>query len=161
VLNRREFLALAACAARAQNKPDFTLRIAPVDLEIAPRKIVHTIGYNGSVPGPILRLREGRPVTVEVHNDTAAPELVHWHGLFIPPEVDGSMEEGTPMVPAHGARSYTFVPSPSGTRWYHSHTGAGRNLKRATYSGQFGMLYVESAGDPGRFLFQLWCCSLG
>ena len=50
-------------------------------------------------PGPVLRLPEGRPVTVDVVNQTSIPELVHWHGMFIPPEVDGSAEEGTPMVP--------------------------------------------------------------
>src|SRR5580698_3333883 len=119
-MHRREFLAAmggAACA-RAANAADIALRISLVKLEIAPGKIVKTTGYNGTVPGPLLRLPEGKPVTIAVQNDTSVPELVHWHGLFIPSEVDGSMEEGTPVVPAHGSRSYTFTPRPSGTRWY-------------------------------------------
>ena len=96
-------------------------------------------------------MREGQPVTIEVHNDTSIPELVHWHGLFIPSEVDGSMEEGTPMIAPRGVARYTFVPKPSGTRWYHTHIAAGRNLNRATYTGQFGFLYIEPASDPERF----------
>ena len=161
-MDRREFLAAvgtglsAASREAAQGVPenpkaDVTLRISPVEVEIAPRRTIKTIGYNGSVPGPVLRLREGQPVTVEVRNETSDHEIVHWHGLFIPSEVDGSEEEGTPMVPAHGSRRYTFVPRPSGTRWYHTHVSAGRNLKRATYTGQFGFLYVEPASEPGRY----------
>jgi FtsP/CotA-like multicopper oxidase with cupredoxin domain len=151
-MDRRQFLAaLAAQAAPDNPKADISLRISPVELEIAPRRTIQTTGYNGSAPGPVLRLREGRPVTVEVHNETPIPEIVHWHGLFVPSEVDGAEEEGTPMVPPHGSRRYTFVPRPSGTRWYHTHVSAGRNLKRATYTGQFGFFYVEPATDPGRY----------
>ena len=132
-------------------KADITLRISPVDLEIAPGKIIKTTGYNGTAPGPILRVEEGVPITIEVQNETAVPELAHWHGLFVPSEVDGSAEEGTPTVPAHGSRQYLIVPRPAGTRWYHSHISAGRDLKRATYTGQFGFLYVEPKSEPGRY----------
>src|ERR1700722_11331107 len=127
MLNRREFLtatgvsamgvALASVprfsslAALPPAKPDLTLRIAPVSLEIAPGNVIKTIGYNGKVPGPILRFREGKRITVDVHNDTDMPEIVHWHGQFIASDVDGSEEEGTPVVPAHGSRQYTFEPS--------------------------------------------------
>src|SRR4029077_11684531 len=79
-----------------------TLRIAPISLEVGPGKIIKTVGYNGSAPGPILRFREGKPVTVDVFNDTDVPETVHWHGQLIPSAVDGSAEEGTPVIPAHG-----------------------------------------------------------
>ena len=152
-MNRREFLALIGPAAvlRAADSPDITLRISAIDLEIAPGKIIKTTGYNGSAPGPVLRVREGKPVTVEVHNDTSSAEFVHWHGLMIPSEVDGAAEEGTPPVPAHGSRRFTFTPRPSGTRWYHTHTMAGRDLKRATYSGQYGFFYIEPPSDPAPF----------
>ena len=75
---------------------DFTLRIAPIEIEIAPRRKIKTTGYNGGVPGPVLRVREGRTVTIDVYNDSNTAELVHWHGLFTPSEVDGAAEEGTP-----------------------------------------------------------------
>ena len=163
-MDRRDFLAvmgtpacwsvasrLAAQAAPENPKADITLRISPVEIEIAPRRTIKTTGYNGSVPGPLLRLREGQSVTVDVHNETPTPEIVHWHGLFVPVEVDGAAEEGTPMVPPHGSRRYAFVPRPSGTRWYHTHVSAGRNLKRSTYTGQFGFLYVEPKSDPDQY----------
>ncbi len=132
-MERRTFLALLGVPAYAElarriglqtapdnPKADVTIRISPVDVEVAKGKIIKTTGYNGSAPGPVLRMREGQPVTVEVHNDTKIPELVHWHGLFIPPEVDGSEEEGTPLVPPGGVQRYSFVPRHSGSRWYHS-----------------------------------------
>jgi FtsP/CotA-like multicopper oxidase with cupredoxin domain len=144
------------CAQRvpqllAAEKADITLRIAPVSVELAPGHTVKTTAYNGSAPGPVLRMREGKQITVEVVNETAIPELVHWHGQFIPPEVDGSAEEGTPFVPAHGRRRYTFTPRPAGTRWYHTHIPAERDLERATYTGQFGFVYVEPKNDPGDY----------
>jgi len=131
--------------------PDVTLRIGDVTIELAPGHTIKTLAYNGSVPGPLLRLPEGKPVTVEVRNDTADPEMVHWHGLHIPSEVDGSHEEGTPHVLPHDRRRYTFTPRPAGSRWYHSHGHAGRNLQKTTYSGQFGLLVVEPKSDPGRY----------
>ena len=163
-MERREFLALLGTAAYAgmtrriglqtapeDPKADVTIRISPVEWEVAPQKKIKTTGYNGSAPGPVLRLHEGQPVTVDVFNDTKTPELVHWHGLFVPSEVDGSEEEGTPMVPPGGVRRYSFIPRPSGSRWYHSHVHAGRDMKRATYTGQFGFLYVEPKDEPGQY----------
>lgn len=152
-MNRREFLAGAVSAAmlRAADPADVTLRISPVDVELAPGRIVKTIGYNGSSPGPVLRFTEGKPVTVEVQNATSDAELVHWHGFKIPSEVDGSAEEGTPPVPAHGVRRYSFTPRPSGTRYYHTHVMAGRDLKRGTYTGQFGMVLIEPRDHPAPF----------
>ncbi len=132
-------------------KADFTLRIAPVNLEIAPHRIIKTVGYNGGIPGPLLRVNENQPVIVDVFNDTSVPEYVHWHGLSIPSEVDGSAEEGTPAVAPKGRRRYGFTPRPAGTRWYHSHNFAGRNLHRATYTGQYGALIVTPRKDAARY----------
>ncbi len=140
--------------ARSQTseaRPDHTVVIEPVSLELAPDRVIKTVGFNGRVPGPVLRLQEGREVTIEVVNRTDRTDIVHWHGLFVPSEVDGAMEEGTPMVPPGGARRYTFVPRPSGTRWYHSHSGAGTDLTRSLYAGEFGFLIVEPVRDPGRY----------
>jgi len=155
-VNRREFLALAGSSALAQTgfsqaRPDITLRISPVNIEIAPGHVIKTTGYNGSVPGPVLRVKEGQPVLIEVHNDTSIPELVHWHGLQVPSEVDGAAEEGTPFIAPRASARYSFIPKPSGTRWYHTHVSAGRDLKRATYSGQYGFLYIEPKQEPEAF----------
>lgn len=154
-VNRRNFLAALGAAASVNGqesaKPDFTLRIAPVSLEVQPGKVIRTTGYNGSVPGPLIRCREGQSVTIEVTNGSALPELVHWHGLRIPSEVDGSMEEGTPMLAPGATARYTFIASPAGTRWYHSHAMAGRNLNRATYTGQYGFFCIDPPNDPGAY----------
>ncbi len=141
----------AAAKPEGTAPADLTIRIAPIALEIAPSRFISTVGYNGSSPGPVLRMREGKLVTVDVINDTDAAELVHWHGLFVPPEVDGSEEEGTPMVAPGGRRRYQFTPKPAGTRWYHSHAMAGADLHRGTYTGQYGFLMIESGNNPGQF----------
>jgi FtsP/CotA-like multicopper oxidase with cupredoxin domain len=61
------------------------------------------------------------------------------------------MEEGTPMVPAGSSRQYSFTAQPSGTRWYHSHAFAGKDLRRSLYSGQFGFFYIEPKNNPGNY----------
>jgi len=120
-------------------------------VELGPHRTISTIGYNGRVPAPIIRLREGRPIVVALINDTDTPELVHWHGQLVPSDIDGATEEGTPPVPPHGMRRYMLTPKPAGTRWVHTHTVAGPDLHRGTYSGQFGFVYVEPASEPGRY----------
>jgi FtsP/CotA-like multicopper oxidase with cupredoxin domain len=130
---------------------DFTLQIAPMLVELAPQVVISTIGYNNKVPGPLLRMREGQRVTVDVVNDTDVPEFVHWHGLFVPSDMDGAEEEGTPPVPPHGRRRYQFVAKPAGSRWYHSHTAAMLDLHRGSYTGQFGFLMIDPANDPGHY----------
>lgn len=140
-----------APAPQPTGDADFTLRIGPVTLDLAPKRSIKTIGYNGQVPGPLLRARLGKPLTVDVVNDTKDEDIVHWHGFHIPPDVDGSIEEGTPPVPPNGRRRYTFTPNPAGTRWYHSHATAGTNLKKGTYTGQFGMFVVEADANPGAY----------
>jgi FtsP/CotA-like multicopper oxidase with cupredoxin domain len=142
--------------AQQPNQPaaassDISLRIAPVIVELAPDRILSTIGYNGTSPGPVLRMKEGQPTTVTVHNDTDTPEFVHWHGFLIPSDVDGAEEEGTPPVPPHGSRTYKFTPTPSGSRWYHSHAMAMNDLSKGTYTGQFGFVYIEPASNPGAY----------
>jgi FtsP/CotA-like multicopper oxidase with cupredoxin domain len=128
---------------------DFTLQIAPMLVELAPQVVISTVGYNNKVPGPLMRMREGQRVTVEVVNETDVPEYVHWHGLFVPSEMDGAEEEGTPAVPPHGRRRYEFVARPAGSRWYHSHTAAMMDLHRGSYTGQFGFLMIDGASGPG------------
>jgi FtsP/CotA-like multicopper oxidase with cupredoxin domain len=160
LVSRRKFLKLSSIAAASAALPlyghgstgaDFSIEIAPYSLEVAHNKFIKTIAYNGQVPGPLLRMTEGRPITVEVANHSLNAELVHWHGQFLPPEVDGAMEEGTPMIAPGQTARYSFTPGPSGFRWYHTHTFAGNDLKKAAYTGQHGFLYIEPKQDPGRY----------
>ena len=146
---------IAGCLRHAQAAEpaiDHTIRIGSVSLELAPGKTIKTTGYNGTVPGPVLRLREGRPVNIKVINEAGYPDLVHWHGLYLPAVQDGATEEGSPIIPVEQSLIYSFTPRPTGTRWYHSHAMAMTDLTRSTYSGEFGFLIVESvAGEPGNY----------
>ncbi len=163
-MDRRQFLKLSGLAssgliplvgqtaqAADSEKANVTLRIAPLSLEIGPGKVIKTVGYNGTVPGPILRFAEGKTVTVDVFNDTDIPEVVHWHGQQIPSAVDGSIEEGTPPVMPKSHRRYRFAAKPAGTRWYHTHTMAHADLTRAGFSGQYGFAIVEPARHAGDY----------
>lgn len=135
----------------AREKADYTLRIANGLAELAPERIVSTTLYNGQFPGPLLRFKEGQRAVVDVYNDTDAPELVHWHGQMIPSDVDGAAEEGTPYIAPHGMRRISFVPKPSGFRFYHTHVVAGGDLNRGTYTGQVGPVYIEPKNEPGAY----------
>jgi FtsP/CotA-like multicopper oxidase with cupredoxin domain len=143
--------AVPSRSGSAAPKADYELRIATGLVELANDRIVSTTLYNGQFPGPLLRLQEGKQVTVDIHNDTDTPELVHWHGQAIPSEVDGSTEEGTPFVPPKSTRRVAFMPRPSGFRFYHTHVVAGPDLGRGTYTGQAGPVYVEPKNDAGAY----------
>jgi len=145
-------LGLARAAAQiTAHKADYTLRIAPGLVELAPRHIVSTTLYNGEFPGPLLRFKEGQRIAVDIINDTDTPELVHWHGQKIPSDVDGAAEEASPFVPAHGMRRIAFIPQPAGFRFYHTHIAAGGDLNRGTYTGQAGPVYIDPKINPGAY----------
>jgi FtsP/CotA-like multicopper oxidase with cupredoxin domain len=162
-LDRRELLIGAGAAGAAlggglgraytqsPSAPDHRLRIASLRLELAPGKVIETFGYNGTVPGPLLRFREGQPVDIDITNDSDIDDIVHWHGLYLPAAADGAMEEGSPMVERGSTRRYSFAAKPAGTRWYHSHDVAGTDLRRSLYGGLYGFLMIDSASDPGGY----------
>jgi len=130
---------------------DYTLHIKASAIEIAPKRIISLVTYNGQFPGPLLRFKEGHQVTIDIFNDTDTPEQLHWHGQKVPTDVDGAAEEGTPYIPAHGKRRIAFTPRPSGFRFYHTHNRAGANLAAGQYGGEVGPIYIEPAQEPGRY----------
>jgi FtsP/CotA-like multicopper oxidase with cupredoxin domain len=130
---------------------DHTIHIGTGLVELGPDTTISTRLYNGQFPGPLLRLTEGKRVVIDIHNDTDTPEQLHWHGQFVPADVDGAAEEGTPFIPAHGMRRIAFTPSPIGFRFYHSHLTAGADLSLGLYSGQIGLVYIEPRRDPGAY----------
>lgn len=140
-----------ASASAAESPPDYSLEIAEFDWEIAPKKKIRTAAYNGQIPGPLLRPTEGKPVTIDIVNRRETPEIVHWHGQWIPSDVDGAMEEGAPMIPPGGRTRIRFTPKPSGLHWYHTHAHAGHDLRHGLYTGQFGVLWVEPHNNPGSY----------
>jgi FtsP/CotA-like multicopper oxidase with cupredoxin domain len=159
IIDRRRFLAGSGVAlalgtrgvARAQVPADYTLRIGTGLIELSPDITVSTKTYNGQFPGPLLRLKEGRRVSVDIHNDTDTAEQLHWHGQFVADEIDGAAEEGSPYIPAHGMRRVSFVPGPAGFRFYHTHLAAKTDLSLGLYNGQAGLVYIEPKSEPGAY----------
>jgi FtsP/CotA-like multicopper oxidase with cupredoxin domain len=138
-------------AASTGGPADHSLTIAVTPVELAPNHIVSTTTYNGRFPGPLLRFKEGQPVTIDVHNQTDTPEQLHWHGQFLSTDVDGAAEEGTPFIPPHGSRRIVFTPKPSGLRFYHTHVHAGADLNKGQYAGLVGPVYIEPKNNPGNY----------
>jgi len=160
-VNRRNFLVAGASAVvqatRAQKvhsvigrlsetataPAEYQLTIVPYTLDIGPRVSVRTVAYNSQVPGPMLKLREGIPFSIDVTNRLSWPEIVHWHGLKTYSINYGAMEEGSPMIGPGETHRYHLFPQPSGSRCYHTHASAYDDLSRGTYSGQLGFLSIE------------------
>ena len=111
--------ALPSAVRGAMGKPavaDLRLRIEQCVLEIAKGVSISTVAYNGQVPGPLLRLKRGKPVSIDVTNATNREDLVHWHGLHTDPLNDGAVEEGSLLIKPGATLRYNLTPEPSGTR---------------------------------------------
>jgi FtsP/CotA-like multicopper oxidase with cupredoxin domain len=84
------------------------------------------MGYNGQLPGPLIRVKEGQTLRVRVVNRLGAvPTTTHWHGMHQPGtwRMDGVPDVSGPPIPAGGEFVYEFRATPPGTHWYHSHVG--------------------------------------
>jgi len=105
------------------------------------------ITVNGSLPGPLLRFREGDTVMLDVTNALADEDTsIHWHGLIVPPEMDGVPGVSFPGIRPGDTFTYQFLLRQSGTYWYHSHSGLQEQ------SGLFGPLIVDPV-DPDPFSY--------
>ena len=97
----------------------FELRIAPVAKRIGDAT-VRMLAYNGSIPGPALRARQGSVIDVEVINDGDLEATVHWHGLRLDNRYDGTHETQAP-IPVGGSFRYRIEFPDPGVYWYHPH----------------------------------------
>lgn len=121
---------------------DITLRIARQTMIIDGRKSA-AIGVNGTVPAPLIRLREGQTVRLNVINDLDEDSSIHWHGLLVPPEHDGVPGVSFPGIKPRSSYLYEFLVRQNGTYWYHSHSGLQEQL------GHYGPIVIDPAGtDP-------------
>src|SRR5207253_11292157 len=98
---------------------ELDLRIAPVATRLG-GETVRMLAYNGSVPGPTLKVREGSEVVVDVQNEGDLEATVHWHGLRLDNRYDGTHETQAP-IPVGGAFSYRIEFPDPGVYWYHPH----------------------------------------
>ncbi len=101
--------------------------------------------YNGTVPGPEIRVTQGDTLRVTLHNLLEEPTSIHWHGLPVPFSMDGVPGLTQPAVPPRGSFVYEFVATRPGTYWYHTHYGY--QLDRGLY----GALVVEPAHEVQRY----------
>lgn len=119
---------------------EFDLEIAELPVNYTGRASVAT-AVNGQVPAPLLRVREGDTVTIRVTNRLSEPTAIHWHGLILPPEMDGVPGISYPGIAPGETFTYRFTVRQTGTYWYHAHT-----LHEQT--GLYGAIVAESRMPP-------------
>ena len=121
---------------------DITLRIARQTMRVD-GKVSRAIGINGTVPGPLVRLREGQQARLTVVNDLDEDSSIHWHGLILPFHMDGVPGVSFPGIKPRSTFVYEFPVKQSGTYWYHSHSGLQEQI------GHYGPIVIDPAGpDP-------------
>jgi CopA family copper-resistance protein len=122
--------------------PDIKLTIGHTPVTID-GKTSHAVTINGTVPGPLLRLKEGERVRIAVTNTLDEDTSIHWHGLLVPFEMDGVPGVSFPGIKPGETFVYEFPVIQSGTYWYHSHSG----LQEA--EGHYAPIVIEPAKpDP-------------
>ena len=122
--------------------PEIDLRIAHGHHRVEGRS-GHAVAVNGSVPGPLLRLREGQTVRLNVHNHLDEDSSIHWHGLLLPFHLDGVPGVSFPGIAPGATFTAEFPVRQAGTYWWHSHS----NLQEQI--GCYGPIVVQPASaDP-------------
>jgi len=124
---------------------DFDLFIGeiPVNITGAART---AMTINGSLPGPVLRWREGDTVTLRVRNRLQEDTSIHWHGIILPANMDGVPGLSFHGIAPDGMYEYKFDVNQNGTYWYHSHSGLQEQ------AGVYGALVID-AKDPEPFSY--------
>jgi CopA family copper-resistance protein len=121
---------------------DITLRIARQTLRVD-GKVSRAIGINGTIPGPLVRLKEGQTARLTVVNDLDEESSIHWHGLILPFHMDGVPGVSFPGIKARSTFVYEFPVVQAGTYWYHSHSGLQEQL------GHYGPIVIDPKdADP-------------
>ncbi len=121
---------------------DIALTVAHQMMTIDGRQS-HAIGINGTVPAPLIRLRQGTNVRLAVTNTLDEDTSIHWHGLLVPFQMDGVPGISFPGIPARTTFTYEFPVIQSGTYWYHSHSGLQEQM------GHYGPIVIDPEGaDP-------------
>src|ERR687886_2060819 len=114
-----------------------------VDWQYAPGHSVVGNTFNGQVPGPTIEAEVGDTLVVELTNELSVPTTIHWHGLRVPADMDGTESVQRAVEPGESFE-YRFVLPDAGAFWYHSHVNETEQLERGLY----GALVVRGAGEP-------------
>ncbi|HYD58234.1 MAG TPA: multicopper oxidase family protein [Burkholderiales bacterium] len=152
-MNRRRFLSASGLLASlpfwgkafADNPRVLKLRPTSQHLVGAQNPKTDVWAYDGTVPGPVLRYRQGDVLRIEVENALPVATTVHWHGIRLPNAMDGVPEVTQKPIAANGGRfTYEFALPDAGTFWYHPHLGSAEQVGR----GLAGALIVEERDPP-------------
>ncbi len=121
---------------------EFYLVAKEAEVELQSGITVKAWTYNGTMPGPEIRVTEGDLVRVTLTNELPTGTTIHWHGLDVPNDMDGPA--GLSQAPVEPGESFTyeFIATPSGTRWYHTHTDVSTQI----LLGLYGAFIVEPKG---------------
>ncbi len=134
-------IAHAANLLAPDSVTDYALTAAPTRVSLGSRN-VSTIGFNESLPGPLLRTTEGDRLHVDVNNNLSTSTTIHWHGIPIVNKMDGVPGLTQSPIRSGSTFTYDFKVPVSGTYWYHSHSSA--QLDR----GMYGPLIVDPKREP-------------
>ncbi len=150
-MNRRDFLLTASAAAALPNvslaRGQFELVAEAVEAQILPSAeyaATRSFGFNGSLPGPEIRVPQGQHLDVLLRNQLNEGTAVHWHGIRLQNEMDGVPILTQEIVDPQSTHAYQFTPPDAGTFWYHSHYLSHEQVAR----GLMGPLIVEEANPP-------------
>ena len=149
-LSRRNFLAGAAATgllafpAGASSSPTLTAKPGTARLVPADSPETPIWGFEGRVPGPTLRVKQGGRLMRRFVNELPQPATVHWHGVRIANAMDGVPDVTQKVVPPGDSFVYDFVAPDAGTYWYHPHNRSWEQMARGLY----GALIVEEPGPP-------------
>src|ERR671939_2139993 len=113
------------------------------DWEYAPGRSVPGNTFNGQVPGPAIEAEVGDTLVVDFTNELSEPTTIHWHGLRVPADMDGTESVQRAVEPGESFE-YRFTVPDAGTHWYHSHVNETEQLERGLY----GALVVRGPGEP-------------
>ncbi len=134
---------------------EYTLTIEKASVNLSGKPAL-AMTINGSIPGPVLRFKEGDIARIHVKNSMDMQTSIHWHGLLVPPGMDGVPLVSFPPIPPGTTFTYEFPIRQSGTYWYHSHTNIQEQL------GVYGAIVIEPVKEshtPDRdyvLLFSDW-----
>jgi len=124
---------------------EFDLSIGEMPVNITGKRRT-AMAINGGLPGPLLRWKEGDTVTLRVRNRLNAATSIHWHGIILPPNMDGVPGLSFAGIEPGGVYVYQFKVQQNGTYWYHSHSGFQEQV------GVYGPLVIE-AKEPEPFKY--------
>ena len=123
-----------------------TLEARPGTLRLVPAVETAIWGYDGQVPGPLLRVRKGEELRVRLVNKLAQPTSLTWHGVRTPNAMDGVAGLTQPPVPPGGTFEYRFTPPDAGLYWYHPHVWP--TVTEQVGRGLYGVLIVDETEPP-------------